>query len=240
LVGHLEEDQPIFGVLSQAFFAEDTVLMRVEELAAYYAQAIQVVCPYGPYHFLGFSFGGYVAFEIAQLLQARGEQVGMLGMLDSLRMVSAASSGVPVARSGVVALRSRQILKRVKELKKPGRFHYLKREIRIRILKFSYGFLYARGKPVPRFLRRPNDINWFAGRRYVPRFYPGKVTLFQAAASANQPHSTDELWGKLCGQGVEVVGIPGSHDDILREPNVRSLAKALTDCLTNARPTSIV
>ena len=39
--------------------------------------------PHGPYHFLGWSFGGVIAHEMATQLQAAGEQVRFLCMLDS-------------------------------------------------------------------------------------------------------------------------------------------------------------
>ncbi len=235
LLGHMEPDQPIYGVLSQAFLGERIVLMRVEELAAYYVQAIQTLRPHGPYHFLGFSFGGYLAFEMAQQLHARGEPVGLVGMLDNLRMGSVANSGETGARQSVVTRRWKQILMHLGHLVKPDPAHYFKREFRARILKGAYAFLYARGAHIPRFLQRPNDINWFAAKRYVPRFYPGRVTLFQASASANLPQSTNNLWAELAGGGIELVGLPGGHENILREPNVRSLAKAVTDCLANAQ-----
>jgi thioesterase domain-containing protein len=239
LLKHLEPDQPIYGVLSQARLGEKKTLMRVEDLAAYYIEAIQSLRLPGPYHFLGYSFGGFLAFEMAQQLYARGELVGMLGMLDNLRMGSSmASSGEPGAVQSVLARRWKQIKNHLGQLVDAGWSAYIKRELRARGLRTIYTILCARGRPIPPFLRRASDMNWFAARNYQPRFYPGRVTLFQAAASARLPQATNGLWARLAGRGVEVVGIPGTHEDILRlHPNAKLLAEAITDCLAGVMRT---
>ncbi len=231
LLRYLEPDQPIYGILSQALLNERITLMRVEDLAVYYAEGIQSLGIQGPYHFLGFSFGGFLAFEIAQQLNARGQSIGMLGMLDNLRMGTVASSGKHTVVQSILIRRWNQITNHLTRLLGPGWRAHIKREVRARSLRALYTFLYARGKPIPRFFRRTIDINWFAARNYQPHFYPGRVTLFQAAASASLPQATNDLWARQSGRGVEVVPIPGAHENILREPNVRSLAKAVTECL---------
>jgi amino acid adenylation domain-containing protein len=55
----------------------------VEEVAARYLPAIQRVQPHGPYHVAGFCFGGIVAFEVARRLEAAGEEVRLVAVLDS-------------------------------------------------------------------------------------------------------------------------------------------------------------
>ena len=52
-------------------------------MAAHYLKEIRRVQPEGPYHFLGYSFGGIVVLEMAHQLRAVGETVGLLGMLDT-------------------------------------------------------------------------------------------------------------------------------------------------------------
>jgi thioesterase domain-containing protein len=234
LVRRLEPDQPIYGVLSQAFLREPIALMSVEELAAYYIKAVQAVRPRGPYHFLGYSFGGLVAFEIARQLRDRGELVGMLGMVDNLPM-----GPPPLAETPVQRLR-RFGADHIKHLLSPQAFRHIKEELVARFLKTIYAFLRARQRPIPRFLRRAININWFAARNYVPRFYPGSITLFQARASANDAGVTGDLWARLAGGGIELHSTPGGHEEVLAEPNVIVLAETLTDCLyrATAQPSS--
>jgi len=54
----------------------------VEEIAALYVRAIRSVQPAGPYLIAGWSFGGIVAYEIAQQLHAAGEQAPLLALID--------------------------------------------------------------------------------------------------------------------------------------------------------------
>ncbi|MFI2763483.1 amino acid adenylation domain-containing protein [Streptomyces echinatus] len=55
----------------------------VEALAARYLAAVRTVSPTGPYLLLGWSMGGLVAFEMARLLEQRGERPGMLFLVES-------------------------------------------------------------------------------------------------------------------------------------------------------------
>ncbi|MGI9325901.1 MAG: beta-ketoacyl synthase N-terminal-like domain-containing protein, partial [Pseudomonadales bacterium] len=55
----------------------------VEHIATRYLQEVQAIQPHGPYHLLGSSFAGLVAFEMAQQLCRVGESVGLLALIDS-------------------------------------------------------------------------------------------------------------------------------------------------------------
>lgn len=57
--------------------------LTVPDLARAYVELIATIQPHGPYHLAGFSFGGLVAFEVAQQFRARGEQVGLLALIDA-------------------------------------------------------------------------------------------------------------------------------------------------------------
>jgi thioesterase domain-containing protein len=51
-------------------------------MAAHYLELIQSIQPQGPYYLGGHSFGGWVAFEMAQQLQKQGQTVGLVAILD--------------------------------------------------------------------------------------------------------------------------------------------------------------
>ncbi|WP_116209443.1 non-ribosomal peptide synthetase [Streptomyces olivoreticuli] len=55
----------------------------VEVLAARYLAAVRAVAPTGPYLLLGWSMGGLVAFEMARLLELRGERAEMVFLVES-------------------------------------------------------------------------------------------------------------------------------------------------------------
>jgi thioesterase domain-containing protein len=230
LVRHLEPDQPIYGVRSQALLGETTALMSIEELAAYYIKTIQAVSPRGPYHLLGFSFGGLVAFEMARQLRSRGELVGMLGLLDNLQMGSRTNAdGGPLIQNTARRVRKLVADHAARLLSAQG-LSYAKEKLVARSLRTIYSVLHTCRRPVPRFLRRAYVINWFAAANYVPQSYPGRVTLFPASVN-NPEKSNNDLWTRLAGGGIKSHNIPGGHEDILAEPHVITLAKILTDCV---------
>ncbi|MGI8443339.1 non-ribosomal peptide synthase/polyketide synthase [Pectobacterium versatile] len=57
--------------------------ISVEGAARAYLQGIRQKQHHGPYHLLGHSFGGWVAFELALQLQAQGESVASLILVDT-------------------------------------------------------------------------------------------------------------------------------------------------------------
>lgn len=81
LVKHLGSDNPVYALgISNPYGDSD----NLKEIAAIYIEEIKKVQPVGPYQFIGHSFGGNIAFEIALQLQAKNEEVSMLALLDSL------------------------------------------------------------------------------------------------------------------------------------------------------------
>ena len=82
LANHLGSDRPFYG-LQPLGLDGSPPLNRIEAIAAYYIQAIQSLQPQGPYFLGGWSFGGLVAFEMAQQLTKAGQQIGLLAILDT-------------------------------------------------------------------------------------------------------------------------------------------------------------
>ncbi|MEU6235807.1 amino acid adenylation domain-containing protein [Kitasatospora sp. NPDC047058] len=83
LVRHLDRDRPLYALQARGLDGNGELPGTVAEMAADYLQLIREVQPSGPYHLLGWSFGGTVAHELARQLQEAGEEVALLAMLDS-------------------------------------------------------------------------------------------------------------------------------------------------------------
>jgi nonribosomal peptide synthetase DhbF len=79
----IDDERPIYGIQTRGLAEPAPVAGSLAEMAAEYLEHIRTVQPHGPYHFLGWSFGGVVAHEMATHLQAEGEEVRFLSMLDS-------------------------------------------------------------------------------------------------------------------------------------------------------------
>ncbi|MFD7663919.1 amino acid adenylation domain-containing protein [Streptomyces sp. NPDC059788] len=83
LLPHLPADRPVYGLQARGLSGPEPLPLTMEEMAADYADQIRTVQPTGPYHLLGWSFGGTVAYAVATALEAQGEKVALLALLDT-------------------------------------------------------------------------------------------------------------------------------------------------------------
>jgi enterobactin synthetase component F len=95
LMRHLDPERPLYAFQALGL-RSDVPSVRpgsVEEMASRYLADIHRVQPHGPYHLLGWSFGGLIAHAIAGQLRAGGEEVGFLVLLDSYPFVINSDTG---------------------------------------------------------------------------------------------------------------------------------------------------
>ena len=67
LLPHLAPDQPIYGLRARGLDGDDEPDTDIRVMAARYVAALRTVAAQGPYNLAGFSAGGVVAFEMANL-----------------------------------------------------------------------------------------------------------------------------------------------------------------------------
>ena len=84
-VAALRTEQAVYGIQLPRLNDEtpDAAVADVEELARVYINLVRSVQPVGPYRFAGYSSGGWTAYEMARQLEAVGERVEFLGLLDA-------------------------------------------------------------------------------------------------------------------------------------------------------------
>ena len=80
---YLGPDQPLYGLQHQSEDGKPARYTEVETIAAHYLEEMRTVQLRGPYFLGGYSFGGTIAFEVAQQLKRQGEEVAFLLLLDS-------------------------------------------------------------------------------------------------------------------------------------------------------------
>jgi thioesterase domain-containing protein len=83
LARHLSPEHPLYGLQDPSVTELAPPAGSVGEMADDYIRRIRQVRPQGPYHLLGWSFGGILAYEIAARLRAGGDEVGLLAILDA-------------------------------------------------------------------------------------------------------------------------------------------------------------
>jgi thioesterase domain-containing protein/NAD(P)-dependent dehydrogenase (short-subunit alcohol dehydrogenase family)/acyl carrier protein len=230
LAFHLGEGQPIYGLLPRGLDGKNTFHTRIQDVAADYVAAIRSRQPEGPYHLVGYSFGGIVAFEVAQQIAAQGGRVGLLGMFDTIEW----HYGDRVDES----LRPGQRFHVLQEhlctiVFSAGRTTYLKKILSEKFSMLKQRVSRALGRPLPQRIDSIEEINSYAATHYYPKAYPGKVTLFRSTKRTIQQGSDEYLgWKELAGGGIEVHHVPGTHFNILQEPAVQVVAEKLQSCLS--------
>lgn len=217
LARHLGEDQPFYGLQAQGTDGKRPVLTRVEDMATHYIQEMRTVQPHGPYHLGGLSFGAWVAYEMAQQLRAQGEEVDLLAMFDaytthwSRRSLIIKLLRLPLSESVTFMIHKAGV--------------YLK----------SAGII-MQMQLLPLTLKQVRKALHLASASYVPRPYSGKITFFRSAErSIRDSDGPQAGWGKLTAGELEIVDVPGDHNNILDEPQVGVLAQRLKARLERSR-----
>lgn len=79
----LGADQPVYGIEAPGFDGDREPVRSLPALAAEYVEILQAFRPEGDLRLLGWSFGGVVAFDMAQRLTATGRKVAQVILIDS-------------------------------------------------------------------------------------------------------------------------------------------------------------
>src|SRR5690606_40388120 len=103
LAMEMSTDMPIYGLQALGLDGCTRPLERIEDMARRYVAEIRTVQPAGPYYLAGGSMGGMIAYEMAQQLTAAGEEVALLGLIDTSshfgNRLRAQAANPPSARS---------------------------------------------------------------------------------------------------------------------------------------------
>jgi thioesterase domain-containing protein len=82
LLPSTHRSRPVYCLQSSDLGSDGPLAETVEEIADRYAAEIQAIHATGPYHLIGWSFGGLVAHATACAFQRLGKQVALLVTLD--------------------------------------------------------------------------------------------------------------------------------------------------------------
>ncbi|WP_052754408.1 thioesterase domain-containing protein [Calothrix sp. 336/3] len=236
LAKKLDIDQPIYALQPQGLDGKSTPHTTVEEMANYYLQAIRTVQPQGPYFLGGYSFGGVVAFEMAQQLQKQGEAVAQLILIDTCRPNY-------IQR---IPLLARIPLYVQRYLLNPSKiFPEIHRIWRQYSQKQKYQHLLNATPHIADVTKdldaedlhvKVAEANALAFSNYDYLTYDGSLTLLRTE-DKNRSQALGMKYDSLFGWGEVVTGeidldyIPGSHLSLLQEPNVQVVAEKLQICL---------
>lgn len=230
---HLGSEQPLFA-FPPRLLAPGETSYPLEDLAARYIELMKRHQPVGPYHVAGYCFGGFVAFETARQLAARGEQVALLALIDT---PSPKAGRSPF--SSVLAQKLRHFRRRVKLQRDTlagknlaeamrhlaGRVGAFLRQTRFRTGYCAYRVLADLHSPIPSSLRDVRFANSLSLRRYRPQPYSGSAILLRV--QDRRPAVEQMGWGGLILGGLEILDSPYHYLGPQAEPVVRVMAEQL-------------
>ncbi|HLL45425.1 MAG TPA: amino acid adenylation domain-containing protein, partial [Longimicrobiaceae bacterium] len=218
LVGRLGDDQPVYGLRSRGVEPGEKPTLTIEEMARHYLAAVREVRPSGPYRLGGWSLGGVIAFEMARQLEASGEEVERLVLIDSqvpwllqqrraappegslLVQMFAQDAGLaaeplpppgPEARGAGEATYLRCLLETARAGGQiPGDLDLVRMQHLYGVFRTNVQALYG----------------------YCPEVYTGPVTLLRASnGEPNERHPGKSNGWERVARGVEVRQVPGTH-----------------------------
>jgi len=238
-------EQPVFGLRDLG----DPLSRPIPHIAADHVRALRSVQPEGPYHLCGWSFGGFVAYEMASQLEREGERVAFVGIVDAMEPELARTrlaksdaellagiggdlsehvgAAFPLRAEALEGMEPEERLRRVVEA-----LHALGAAPR------SFGAPELRDH-CQVFRERTASLSG-----YAPGPFSGPLTLFRAAEVPEEyarffaPRDAEVArtlgWSRIS-PAVEVHVVPGTHNTLGEEPHVGVFAERVRRSLARAR-----
>ncbi len=240
LARQLGEDQPVFGIgLDQNDLSWLEHRTQLEEIVRQLLPELREFQPQGPYCLGGYSMHGLFAYEAAVQLQAQGQQVAALILMDSY-LPRAVRDGCPfwmragshLSSLGRLAARGdpRSLARHMTSLLTLGRSYIRRRFAKAKLFTGS-----TRSHPELTL----SGLLCHVEAAYTPGVYRGRITLLEARDQVlGGPTGARFGWQRLSGGQLEIRSVPGDHNTMLLSPNVGHLAREITVCLERAHPAS--
>ncbi len=238
LTQKLGSDHRFYALQLPGLDGRQSPLNRVEQMADYFIPHIRGQQPDGPYHLIGYSFGGLIAYEIARRLTEQGQTVGLLILLDTY-----VATALVQKRSKDRWLTTRWW--RARWRRATG--------IRGRLSDWYTDIHRRSDQPFERAgsdehttlsqtIDRVTQANKRAIETYRPEPYPGHGVLVQAQQTLDSDelgmYATDgyKVWQALFRGGLEQLSVPAAHLELFSEAAVPLIADKIHAMLGWADP----
>jgi thioesterase domain-containing protein/acyl carrier protein len=245
LAQRLGRERPLFALQARGLDGNIVEEPCIEEMASYYLREIRVMQPHGPYYLGGFCFGGFLALEAAHQLRSQGETVDLVVMINTVTKeypvyatgrLLAGFNGLryrcALEWSNLFDKQSQDVLGRLS-----GRLKRVRDVAQARAEGLLDRTLSHLNRPMKQHsliyqlehLGATHDRAWLA---YEPKPYDGKVLLIRAQRQSLGICSDPALgWGGLLTGDVQMIETPGFRQNMMDEPNIGSIAEAMTDSM---------
>jgi amino acid adenylation domain-containing protein len=231
---HFDETQPLYGIQAIGLTKPVEIPSTVEGIAAYHIQEILRVSPDGPYAIAGYSYGGFIAYEIAKQLINSGKKVKFVGMIDTN------AGGIDQPKTTMARL-SKKILRQFHKVPffANSFIKYPKESLAYQqyVLKkkFSRKFLTETETVIDSYTLYEKEIAENYERiidNYLITPFDVEVSLFRVEKRLYFVDDQKYLgWDKFAQKGVKIYKVPGDHKTFLEHPNAEKFAGVIQKVL---------
>lgn len=225
MVDYMNTEQAVYGIQSPWLEKNCDIakFSSIEAIAGYYVNSIFTVQPKGPFCLFGSSFGGLIAYEIAQQLKNKKHEVSLLAMADTGR------PNHPLLK---ITNKDELLLKLIELFRgapiSPQQRLNLSEAEKIGLILES---MKLHNLPISQHQKIFDQINVFcqAMLDYHPKPYSGKVIFFDPKKKSAEYGSLNasSTWDEFVKGDSKVYEIPGDHFSMILKPNVEPLAHLL-------------
>ena len=206
LVKYLDPDQPLYAIQDPGVEMDNIRFDSIEEMATFYLEAIRSIQPEGPYLLGGASGGAIISVEMVRQLEQTHEEAAFIALLDGWAPFPEKLQNQAFFEANM----RRQYHKMHNKFLSKG----IKRAESLLALQWQRSQLIA---------------------NYQVPVLNHKLTLFKAMETADVFQSIEARlnhWENYSTQGVALHRVPGNHETIFEEPQVKVLAHQINQCLS--------
>jgi amino acid adenylation domain-containing protein len=224
----LPEDQPVYGLRAPGMESEQAIMTELPEMAAYYLGFIKTIQKQGGYRLLGYSFGGLLAYEIARQLEAMGDTVDFVGLLDTAHP--------ELTAQGAAKTDDAELLVSLF----PG-LGYTAELLRALPKSEQLTQVFGQAKQaglVPRAMddeaieRYFNVCSSILQMTYQPEQINAPITLIRAQEGSQRITTDDYLaWQQVPGLNMTLHWLSGQHENMMEQPHAGKIAQVIEDVL---------
>ncbi|MEV6280757.1 non-ribosomal peptide synthase/polyketide synthase [Nocardia sp. NPDC051832] len=211
-LGRQLPDRPVYAIQSRGLDGGPTA-GSMAEMVADYIDRMQAIQGDGPYHLLGWSYGGVVAQAMAAELSRRGLPVGFVGVLDSEPPQGAVADADITDEQAMAGIQAWADDRFGDQLEAPVIQELVQRLTKVLV----------------------NNCKLWEG--YTSPFYDGDLTVFGATLDVTGNRRADvqqelgQAWRSYIGGRIEVIEVDCAHGDFDRPETMGLVGRMLNDLM---------
>jgi thioesterase domain-containing protein len=247
LAREIGSHQPFYGLQASGLDRGQKPCTSIEEMARKYLEAVLTVQPEGPYYLGGWSMGGLIEYEMARQLNEAGQKTGLVAMIDTWApiagdYISQLEKGEPellisfALNLGISANDISDLINSAEMNREQSLSIFLEMALKVGAVPSGAGLEH---------LKRLYDVYKSNALAIISYAHNGRrdeipVTLFEASEKLRKTQTITEDspsagWRVWSPGALEVHEVPGNHFNVVHQPNVKTLASELRECLLRAQ-----